>query len=164
MGGRRHEKYYESAGNHAFQLWRLPPGFTLPDMLRALPQAWPRIVQLIEAAREAEVRRIAKERGVSWQRWRPHPAAELVLELHKSDMVAIGAGADRRIMVVRSIWDSTIVEMVDAHESGSAALRKKAGFPLEIYRRSAATILSGGLRKVMVSPTGRVLDPGPLSW
>jgi len=164
MRGRQHEKFYESAANHAFQLWRLPQGVALEGQLRSPQGAWPRIVQLIEAAKEDSARRAAKERGQHWQRWRPHPAAELVLELCKSDMVAVGEGALRRIMVVRSIWDSTIVEMVDAHESGSSAPRKKAGFPLNIYRRSAATILSDGLRKVVVAPHGRVLDPGPLQW
>lgn len=143
--GNRFEKQLVANGNHRVEFWRLRDGSR---------QA--RVVALLEAAREAS------RRGPGSARVRPvspdgrvDPCARLMLELHKGDVVAQHEGAERRLLIVKSIW-AHIVEFADLHLA-----KPERG---EIVRMAPNTIMRSTVRKVRVDPVGRVFDPGPLAW
>ena len=85
------------------------------------------------------------------------------MRLHINDMVAVGEGAERRLLRVQTLSGQAIV-MVDHNEGGDLRKRERIKDPevrYEPLRRSAGRVLSEGIRKVTVTPAGRILDAGP---
>ena len=85
------------------------------------------------------------------------------MRLHINDMVAVGEGAERRLLRVQTLSGQTIV-MVDHNQGGDLRKRERSKDPeirYEPLRRSASRVLPEGIRKVTVTPAGRILDAGP---
>ena len=86
---------------------------------------------------------------------RKDPTAKRLMRLQINDMGAVGEGASRRIMRVRSLWNEIGRPRV-ALDGDNEANAKERGY-------SARQLQRQGFRKVGVDEIGRVLDPGPTS-
>ena len=116
------------------------------------------VVSTFDAAREAEARRL----GRSPPDLRPHPAAKLLMRLHKNDMVALGAGVERRILVVVNLDPGRLV-FADHFEAGNIRERHRdPSDPFRYVMLSASGMRREGVRPVSVDPAGLLRDPGPV--
>jgi CRISPR-associated endonuclease Csn1 len=140
-------KVMKRDGNHRAEVWRMPGG-----RLRL----W--VVSTFDAAQEAEARRL----GRKVPDLRPHPAARLLMRLHKNDMVALGQGEARRVMRVVKFRDGQ-VNLAPHNEGGNLKVRDAdRNDPFKYLNASAGRLHSEKARKVSVDPSGVVRDPGPI--
>ncbi|GAB4127638.1 MAG: hypothetical protein Kow00104_12900 [Rhodothalassiaceae bacterium] len=133
-------KAYKGDANHRIEIWRLPDG------------KWTSvIVSMFEA-------NAMKDKGAT----RPHPAAKLVMRLHKNDMIAIEENGARRMLRVVQVSGAKII-MADHREGGN--LRERDRDPQDTFKyftRSASALQKLKARKLRILEDGRVYDPGPL--
>lgn len=133
-------KAYKGDANHRIEIWRLPDG------------KW---TSVIVSMFEANALKDA-------QATRPHPAAKLIMRLHKNDMIAIEENGARRIMRVVQVGPNRIV-LSDHVEGGN--LRERDRDPTDYFKyliRSPNALRALGVRKLRVTESGKVYDPGPL--
>ena len=140
--------------NHRVEFWRLPTLGGRPGKVRMV------VVPMMVAAADAEAARLKRPLPDR----RPHPAAKLLLRLHKNDVVAFGVGEARRLLRVVKFRDGEI-NLAEVHESGNLKKRdKEKKDPFKYVSASTSRFGSEQARKVFVDPAGRVLDKGPLPW
>lgn len=135
-------KAYKADGNAWMDIWRLPDGTVVGDTVTRF------------AANQKDYRSRIKD---------TYPTARKLMRLHNNDMVAVGEGKERRILRVQFLTGQNIT-MVDHNEGGNLRQRERSK-DLEVHyvplRKTAGAAIKAGLRKVMVTPTGQVLDAGP---
>ncbi|HEV2569393.1 type II CRISPR RNA-guided endonuclease Cas9 [Sphingomonas sp.] len=135
-------KAYKGDANARFDVWRLPNGRWVAD-----------IVSMFDAHR-----RDAADR-------RPHPAAKKMLSLRQNDMLAIEKdGAERQL--VRVVKFSTIGTIALAAHNEAGALKARDAAPNDLDPFKYILSSAGGLknlkaRQVRIDPLGRIFDPGP---
>lgn len=140
--------------NHRVEFWRLPAMDGKPGKVKML------VVPMMEAAADAEAARL--KRPILDRR--PHPAAKLLMRLHKYDIVAFGIGEARKLLRVVKFRDGQI-NLAELHESGNLKARDSAKDDSFKYVNASITrFVSEQARKVFVDPAGRVFDQGPLPW
>ena len=138
-------KLVKRDGNHRTEIWRLPDGTI--EMC---------VISTFDAARQAEAERL----GRKVPDLRPHPAAKLVMRLHKNDPVAIGAGEERRIMRVVKMRKGQLT-FAPHNEAGNLKARDSdKGDIFKYFNASSSRLRDEGARKLQVTPDGRVRDPG----
>jgi CRISPR-associated endonuclease Csn1 len=140
-------KVMKRDGNHRAEVWRMPDG-----RLRL----W--VVSTFDAAQEAEARRL----GRKVPDLRPHPAAKLLMRLHKNDLVAMGDKDGRRFLLVVNLDPGRLV-FADHFEAGN--IRERHRDPNDRFRYvmlSATGMEREKVRSVSVDPAGAVRDPGPI--
>ena len=93
------------------------------------------------------------------KKFRPHPAAKLLMRLHKNDMGALGEGQNRRIVRVRKFSDGNV--MLDDHNQANVDKRERSKTIKRNSGHSATKLRAESFRKVGVDEIGRVRDPGP---
>jgi CRISPR-associated endonuclease Csn1 len=140
--------------NHCVEFWRLPPQGGKPGRVKMV------VVPMLQAATDAEARRL--RRPVPDRR--PHPAAKLLMRLHKDDVVAFGVGEGRRLLRVVKFSERQLA-LADLFESGALKTRDadKADRFKYVYP-GLSRLANENARKVSVDPSGRVRDPGPRPW
>ncbi len=139
-------KLVKRDSNHRCEIWRLPSG-----------ELKMQVVATFDAAAEAEARRLGRKPPDL----RPHPAAKLLLRLHKNDMVAFGGGAERRILHVVKMSGGQII-LAPHQESGALKARDAdRNDPFKYVAASLRALRDNQARKLWVDPAGRVVDPGP---
>ncbi len=139
-------KLFKGDGNHRSEFWRLPDG-----------SLHLQTVSTFDAAQEAEARRL----GRPCPDMRPHPAAKLLLRLHKRDIIALDENGARQLFVVTDMTPGRLT-LAPHNESGNLRNRDRdQGDPFKYTYLRLGHFLSRQVRKVHVTPDGRVLDPGP---
>jgi CRISPR-associated endonuclease Csn1 len=140
--------------NHRFEFWRLPAAGGRPGKVVT------QVVSLFDAAADAEAKRLGRPMPPR----RPHPAAKLMMRLHKDDLVAFGQVADRRILRVVKSREGQVT-LAPHNESGNLKARDadKAD-PFKYVSGSVASFARERARKVWVDPAGVGHDPGPQDW
>lgn len=140
--------------NHRFEFWRLPG----KDGKKG--KVVTQVVSMLDAAAEAEAKRLGRPVPAR----RPHPAARLLMRLHKDDLVAFGEGEARKVLRVVK-FSARQLAFAAHNESGNLKARDadKADTFRYIYA-SIALFERERARKVWVDPAGRVHDPGPQDW
>jgi len=147
-------KWVKLDANHRVEFWRLPALVGRPRKVQMV------VIPMMDAAADAEAARL--KRPVPDRR--PHPAAKLLMRLHKYDVVAFGVGDSRRLLRVVKFRDGQ-VNLAEVHESGNLKARDEAkDDPFKYVNASTSRFASEQARKVFVDPAGRVLDQGPLLW
>jgi CRISPR-associated endonuclease Csn1 len=139
-GGRIY-KGHKGDSNARFDVWRLPKGKWVTD-----------IVSMFDAHQREE-------------RHRPHPAAKKILSLRQNDIVAVerDSGPRELLRVVKFSADGTIV-LAPPNEGGALKARDAAPRdqdPFKYVYSSAGGLKKLKARQVRVDPLGRVFDPGP---
>lgn len=140
--------------NHRAEFWRLPATGGKPGKVVMV------VVPVMQAAMDAEAKRLGRKLTDG----RPHPAARLLMRLHKNDVVTFGMGEARRLLRVVK-FSKGAATLAPLYEAGNLKAR-------DADRNDAFKYINGSItrfreeaaRKVQVDPTGRVRDPGPLDW
>ena len=134
-------KAYKGDANARFDVWRLPNGRWVSD-----------IVSMFDAHRPA-----APDR-------RPHPAAKKILSLRQNDMLAVEHdGRLKHVRVVKFSGNGQIA-LAEHNEAGALKARDATSRDLDPFKYILSS--GGGLkslqaRQVRIDPLGRILDPGP---
>lgn len=133
-------KAYKGDSNARFDVWRLPDGKWVSD-----------IVSMFDAHQPDQVDR------------RPHPAAKKVLSLRQNDMLAIERDGGPR-EIVRVVKFSTIGTLQLAASTEAGALKARDAAPDDPFRYINSS--AGGLKKIKarqirIDLLGRMFDPGP---
>ncbi|MFN3585763.1 type II CRISPR RNA-guided endonuclease Cas9 [Phenylobacterium sp.] len=133
-------KAYKGDANARFDVWRLPDGKWVSD-----------VVSMFDAHR--------RDLGDR----RPHPAAKKVLSLRQNDLLAMDLdGSDRALMRVVKFSSSGQITLASHNEGGSLKARDAdKGDPFRYLYSSASGLRKLRARQVRVDPAGRVYDPGP---
>jgi CRISPR-associated endonuclease Csn1 len=140
--------------NHRVEFWRLPGVGGKPGKVQMV------VVPMMVAAADAEAARLKRAAPDR----RPHPAAKLLMRLHKDDVVAFGVGEARRLLRVVKFREGQ-VNLADAHEGGNLKARDASkDDPFKYVNASTNRFANEQARKVFIDPAGRVLDQGPLRW
>lgn len=137
-------KGYKGDANARFDVWRLPDGKWVPD-----------IVSQFDAHRPDTADR------------RPHPAAKKVLSLRQNDLLAIERDGEQR-RIVRVVKFSSIgqIAFADDNEAGPLKTRDATANDLDPFKyifSSASGLKKMKARQIRIDPLGRVFDPGPRS-
>ena len=135
-------KAYKGDSNARFDVWRMPDGKWVSD-----------IVSMFDAHRPDQGDR------------RPHPAAKKVLSLRQNDIIAIQREQEPR-RIVRVVKFSTIGDIVfaETNEAGSLKARDAANSDIDPFRyvyAKASSLKKMKARQVRIDPLGRLFDPGP---
>lgn len=139
---RRAYKAYKGDSNARYDVWRLPNGKWVSD-----------IVSMFDAHQAEDRDR------------RPHPAAKKVLSLRQNDMLAIARDGDaRRIVRVVKFSANGQITLAPDNEAGPLKARDAAPNDVDPFRyiyASSGSLKTMQARQVRVDALGRVFDPGP---
>ncbi len=135
-------KAYKGDSNARFDVWRLPDGKWVSD-----------IVSMFDAHQSGTADR------------RPHPAAKKMLSLRQNDMIAIEREGEARLIVrvVKFSSDGSI-NLAPSTEAGALKARDAAPNdidPFKYIRTSAGPLRKMKARQIRIDPLGRIFDPGP---
>ncbi|MBC6437417.1 MAG: type II CRISPR RNA-guided endonuclease Cas9 [Rhodobacteraceae bacterium] len=133
------KKVYQGGSNHRFEIWRMPDGEIIPQVVTV----W-------------EFHNLKTPK-------RPHPAAKRLLSVHKNDMVAIERDGNTRICSVQKTSVGVGAVLVP-HNEADADARRRRKEAVEWFQMSATSLIKGGIRRVFVDGLGRVRDPGRPVW
>jgi CRISPR-associated endonuclease Csn1 len=135
-------KAYKGDSNARFDVWRLPDGKWVAD-----------IVSMFDAHQRVEADR------------RPHPAAKKVLSLRQNDMLAIErhGGSPQIVRVVKFSTNGSL-HLAPSTEAGPLKARDAAPDDVDPFRYISSS--ASGLKKVLarqirIDALGRIFDPGP---
>jgi CRISPR-associated endonuclease Csn1 len=135
-------KAYKGDANARFDVWRLPNGKWISN-----------IVSMFDAHQPDQAD------------YRPHPAAKKVLSLRQNDLLAIERdGPPRELMRVVKFSTDGSIHLSPANEGGALKARDEAPKevdPFKYLKTSASTLKKLKARQVRIDPLGRVFDPGP---
>ncbi|TQV78979.1 type II CRISPR RNA-guided endonuclease Cas9 [Denitrobaculum tricleocarpae] len=136
-------KAYKGDANERFDVWRLPSGKWVSEIITRFSANQPR-----------------PESADS----RPHPAAKRMLRLHQNDFLAVEMEGERRLVRVVKFSTSGSMQLVPHNEGGNLKARDadKNDY-LKYINTSASGLQKLRARQVRVDEIGRVLDPGPRS-
>ena len=135
-------KGYKGDSNARFDVWRMPDGKWLSD-----------IVSMFDAHQPEQADR------------RPHPAAKKVLGLRQNDMLAIEHEGNQALIVrVVKFSGNGQIALAPDNEAGALKARDSGSNdedPFKYILSSAGGLKKRKARQVRVDPLGRVFDPGP---
>lgn len=130
-------KAYKGDSNHCYELWRLPGGKIVPQ-----------VVTSYEAHTGTEKR--------------PHPAAKRILRVFKRDMVALERDGATLIGCVQSMHIKNGLVIAPHVEANADARNRDKSDPFKFLQMGAGTLVKAQIRRVIVDEIGRLRDPGPL--
>ena len=135
-------KGYKGDSNARFDVWRLPDGKWVSD-----------IVSMFDAHQPDPLDR------------RPHPAAKKMLSLRQNDMLAIEHEGDPALIVrVVKFSGNGQIALASDNEAGALKARDSASNdddPFKYILSSGGGLKKRKARQVRVDPLGRLFDPGP---
>lgn len=136
-------KGYKGDSNARYDVWRLPDGKWVAD-----------IVSMFDAHRPD-----AGDR-------RPHPAAKKVLSLKQNDLLAVERDGETEMLRVVKFSSTGQITLASANEAGSLKARDAApqdSDPFKYVYSSGSGLKKMLARQVRIDPLGRVFDAGPRS-
>ena len=92
---------------------------------------------------------------------RPHPAAKLLMKIHKGDLMRLVHKGEEKTARVMSLKPSNKTIVLVEHFEGGNIVERQKEEKIQIFI-SFNSILDIKARKIHVSPAGKVYDPGPL--
>ncbi|CUH53721.1 type II CRISPR RNA-guided endonuclease Cas9 [Shimia marina] len=129
-------KAYKGDSNHCYELWKLPDGKIVPQ-----------VVTTYEAHAGSAPR--------------PHPAAKRILRVFKKDMVKLTKDGEEIVGYVQSMHIKNGLFVAQHLEANADARNRDKTDPFKFLQMGAGTLVKTGLRRVLVDEIGRLRDPGP---
>lgn len=129
-------KAYKGDSNHCYELWKLPDGKIVPQ-----------VVTTYEAHAGAAPR--------------PHPAAKRILRVFKKDMVALDRNGETFIGYVQSMHIKNGLFIAPQNEANADARNRDKTDPFKFLQMGAGTLVKTKIRRITVDEIGRIRDPGP---
>ena len=129
-------KAYKGDSNHCYEMWKLPNGKIVPQ-----------VVTTFEAHTGIERR--------------PHPAAKRILRVFKKDMVAVERENRTEICFVQKLDLAHGLYLAPHKEANCDARHRDKTDPFKLLQMGAGTLVKSKIRRVIVDEIGRIRDPGP---
>ncbi|WP_425416492.1 type II CRISPR RNA-guided endonuclease Cas9 [Oricola indica] len=134
-------KAYKGDSNHSFDVWRLPDGKWITEVVSTFD------------AHQPDWRSPTRSR---------YPTAKKILSLKQGDAVAIENENGRRVMRVVKFGLNGQITLAEHNEAGSLKSRDaSASDPFKYVSPTAGGLKKLRARQVRVDDIGRVFDPGP---
>jgi len=135
-------KAYKGDSNARYDVWRLPDGKWVHD-----------VVSMFEAHLPQSSER------------RPHPAAKKILSMRQNDLLAVERdGGSREIVRVVKFSAAGTLALAPDNEAGSLKSRDASSSDVDPFKyiyASASGLKKMKARQIRIDPLGRVFDPGP---
>jgi CRISPR-associated endonuclease Csn1 len=132
-------KAYKGDSNHYYELWKMPDGKIVPQV-------------------------VTTYQAHTGSAPRPHPAAKRILRIFKKDMVKLTKDGVEIIGYVQSMHGKNGLFVAQHNEANADARNRDKADPFKFLQMGAGTLVKTGLRRVLVDEIGRVRDPGPPSY
>jgi len=130
-------KAYKGDSNHCYEIWRLPDGKIMPQVVTTF-----------------EAHQLGVEK-------KPHPAAKRLLRVFKRDMVALERDGMVVVGYVQSMHVSNGLFIAPHTEANADARSRDKSDPFRFIQMSAAPLIKAKARRVYADEMGRLRDPGP---
>ncbi|ETD86393.1 type II CRISPR RNA-guided endonuclease Cas9 [Rhodobacter capsulatus] len=127
-------KAYKGDSNHCYDLWRLPDGKVVPQ-----------VVTTFEAH--------------SLPDKRPHPAAKRILRVFKRDMVVLERNGKTEVFYVLRMHVNNGLYLAPHREANADARSRNKDDPFRLLQIGAGPMVKAGIRRVFVDEMGRLKDP-----
>ncbi|MPT47923.1 MAG: type II CRISPR RNA-guided endonuclease Cas9 [Sphingobium sp.] len=134
-------KGYKGDSNARFDVWRMPDGKWVADVLSTFD------------AHQAD-----------GQDRRPHPAAKKVLSLRQNDVIAVERDSETQLLLVTGFNQQGSLTLSPLNEAGPLKARNSTANEIDPFKYtylSASSLKKSQARQVRIDPLGRVFDPGP---
>lgn len=139
QGGRAY-KGYKGDANYRYDVWCLPDGKWVPDVISMFDAHQPQ---------------------ASGQPRRPHPAAKRVISLHQNDMLKFEHPTlGETIARVVKFGQNGQITLSPHNEANEKARNDDKSDPFKYYSPTAGGLKKARARRVQVDELGRVRDPG----
>lgn len=129
-------KAYKGDSNHCYEIWRLPNGKTVPQVITTF---------------EAHNIDLVKK---------PHPAAKRLLRVFKRDMVAIEKDGQTVIGYVQKLDAANGLFIAPHTEANADARHRDKEDNFKFLQMSAGSLVKANVRRIYVDEMGRLRDPG----
>ena len=146
-------KVVKTNGNHHIALWQMPDGTYTTDVVSNFKANCPYEILTREDGFQYinYNKKFSKEQEL--EKFKPHPAAKLIIRLFKDDLVRIEEDGNIKTVVIKIIGSNTrcfyLPHNIASGENGSFRLNLKA-------------LQTKKIRKLFVSPSGKIYDNGPI--
>lgn len=130
-------KAYKGDSNHCYEIWRLPDGKVVPQ-----------VITTFEAHQSVKPRK-------------PHPAAKRLLRIFKRDMIAIERDEKTIIGYVQKLDPANGLFIAPHTESNADARHRDKDDNFKFIQMSTRPLVAARARRVFVDEMGRLRDPGP---
>ena len=130
-------KGYKGDSNHRYEVWRMPDGKPVHQ-----------VVSTFDAHQPGERK--------------PHPAAKRLMRFHKGDMVRLDNSKFGPVVAVVVKFDTNGTIAMVAHNESNADQRYRRDKEDIFIRCTAGSLIKSGARRVIVDETGRIRDPGAI--
>ncbi|MBL4927771.1 type II CRISPR RNA-guided endonuclease Cas9 [Fuscibacter oryzae] len=128
-------KGYKGDSNQRYEVWRLPDGKLIYQ-----------VISTFDAHQPGERK--------------PHPAAKRLIRLFKGDMVRLDSSKFGPVVAVVVKFDTNGSVTLVAHNESNADQRYRRDKEDVFIRCQTTTLIKSGARRVIVDETGRIRDPG----
>ncbi len=130
-------KAYKGDSNKCFEIWRLPDGKVVPQVITTFESHQPNTDK------------------------KPHPAANRLLRIFKRDMIAVERDGQTILGYVQSMHIANGLYIAPHTEANADARNRDASDPFKFIQMSANSLFKAKARRVHVDEMGRLRDPGP---
>ena len=155
-------KIIKTNGNHHISLWKMPNSEYITDVVSNFKANCPYQVLTREDGFQYINYHKKFSREQELEKLKPHPAAKLIIKLFKNDLVRIEEDGKIKTVVVKIIGSTSQCvyfphNITQGKEENNDQDKTKGSFCLNIK-----ALKSKKLRKLFVSPSGKVFDNGPI--
>jgi CRISPR-associated endonuclease Csn1 len=149
-------KAIKTNGNHHISIWKMPNGDFITDVVSNFKMNCPYEIK----ERESGIKFINKEKKFSenekFEKLKPHPGAKLIIRLFKDDLIKLEDKGGLKIVKISSI-KSNLQCFFSKHNSATSDEKDKGSFCL-----NKKTLEEKKLRKIFITPSGKIHDSGPI--
>lgn len=128
-------KGYKGGSNQRYEVWRMPDGKPVHQ-----------VVSTFDAHQPGEQK--------------PHPAAKRLMRFHKGDMVRLDNSKFGQVVAVVVKFDANGGISMVAHNESNADQRYRRDKEDVFIRCQPNSLIKSGARRIIVDETGRIRDPG----
>ncbi|MCY3877545.1 MAG: type II CRISPR RNA-guided endonuclease Cas9 [Rhodobacteraceae bacterium] len=136
-GAGRAYKGYKPDSNHCYEVWELPTGEWVPQVLTTF---------------EAHLEQVPRK---------PHPAARRIMRLYKKDTLYLSHPKHGDVVATIGQLGIQRLDLVPHNEADADARNRDKTDPFSFIRVSVGTLKRSQARRVYVDEMGRLRDPGP---
>ena len=152
----RFSKAIKTNGNHHISVWKLPNGDFKTTVISNFEMNCPYEIK----EKESGIKFINKEKKFSenekFEKLKPHPGAKLIIRLFKDDLIKLEDKGGTKIVKIAVIGSTSQCYFLK-HNSAVSDGENKGSFML-----NKKTLEEKKLRKIFITPSGKIHDSGPI--
>ncbi len=152
----RFSKAVKTNGNHHISVWKMPDGKIKTDVVSNFKMNCSFEIKQNERGENfinKDKKFLPKQ---DFEKLKPHPAAKLLIRLFKDDLAKLEENGEEKTVRIAVIGSTGQCYYFD-HKNASSDTDSKKSFYL-----NEKGLLTKKIRKIFVTPTGKVFDSGPI--